>query len=265
MSRNNGQPVNITVNGRIVAAFEGEMLLTTLRREKIDIPALCQHDAVEPYGGCRMCMVEISKADWDSWTKQVTSCLYPVEADLIVNTHTTEIIELRKTLVDLYLARSPNSTYIRKLADEYGVANTSYETVEDGDDCILCAICTRICDKMGFFAISGVGRGHGKEIAPPLGDPPENCTGCLSCAINCPTDFIKTTRTESQLTIWGRTFDLMVCSQCGKSMITREFAEHLSKRRDIAMKYFEVCDACHRKELSSTMGRITNWQREPQK
>lgn len=254
--------VRLTINGRSVQASEGEMLLAVIRREGISVPALCNHEAVEPYGGCRLCLVEITRDDWDGWTKQVTSCLYPAEEGLIVQTHSTGVNEVRRTIVDLYLARHPKSPEIKQLAEEYGVLKTSYEEVPDGNNCTLCAICTRICDKMGFHAISSVGRGHGKEIAPPLNEPPADCTGCLSCAKNCPTNYIEYTCDNGSLTIWGKQFELLACKHCGKNGITREFAEHLSKRRDIPIEYFETCDDCHRKELSRTMGQITNWQRE---
>ena len=72
--------VTITVNGKIVRAEAGEYLLGVLRREKIDVPALCHHEAVEPYGGCRLCTVEVTKGDWKGWSDCVVSCLYPVAA-----------------------------------------------------------------------------------------------------------------------------------------------------------------------------------------
>jgi NADH dehydrogenase/NADH:ubiquinone oxidoreductase subunit G len=256
--------VKLTVNGKVVQANEGEMLLAAIRREHIDVPALCHHEAVEPYGGCRLCMVEITREDWDGWTKQVTSCLYPVEEGLIVTTHSAGVIELRKTIIDLYLARSPKSAVIIKLAAEYGLTQTSYEVVIDGNDCILCGLCTRVCDTLGFSAIAAVGRGHGKEIAPPLNQAPPDCTGCLSCAKVCPTGFIKFEKSESSLEIWGKQFDMIPCGKCGKTTVTREFAEHLSRKRDIPMSYFETCDDCHRGETALTMGRISNWSREPQ-
>ncbi len=254
--------VSLTINGRVVQATEGEMLLKVIRREGIDIPALCHHDAVEPFGACRLCMVEITKDSWDGWKNFVTSCLYPVEQDLIVQTHSSKVIDLRKDLLDLQLARCPSSPEIRKLAAEYGVTQTSYEIIPDGDNCILCGLCTRICDKLGFHAISTVGRGHNKEVAPPLKQAPPDCVGCLSCAYNCPTNVIKFTDDGDKRTIWDKTFELIKCSTCGKPVITREFAEALSKRRDIPAEYFEKCDACHRKELSLTMGSVAAWARE---
>ncbi len=256
--------IKLTINGKLVQADEGDMLLTVIRREGIDVPSQCHHQAVEPSGACRLCMVEITRQEWDGWSKFVTSCLYPVEDGLIVTTHSAKVIQLRKTIIDLYLARHPNSTEIMRLASEYGITRTTYETVVDGDDCIMCGLCTRICAHMGFSAISTVGRGHDKEIAPPLKEAPTDCTGCLSCANNCPTNFIEFTRDSNSLTIWGRTFETLACSQCGKATITREFAEHLSKTRDIPIAYFEVCDDCHRKETAKTMGRVVNWTREVQ-
>lgn len=256
--------IKLTINGKVVQAQDGEMLLSVLRREKIDVPALCHHEAVEPFGACRLCIVEITKPQWKGWCDYVTSCLYPAADGLIVNTHAPKVNQLRKTILDLYLARHPNCKEIIELAGEYGVTHTSYETVVDGDNCILCGLCTRICDRMGFHAISTVGRGHGKEVAPPLRQAPPDCTGCLSCANNCPTGFIQFTEENGFVTIWDKKFELITCSRCGKQSITKEFAQHLAATRNIPAEYFEVCDECHRKELALTMGNISSWEREVQ-
>jgi NADH dehydrogenase/NADH:ubiquinone oxidoreductase subunit G len=251
--------ITLTINGKPVQAEEGEMLLAVIRRQNIDIPALCDHPAVEPYGACRLCMVEITKEAWEGWTNHVTACLYPAEADLIVSTHTPKVIALRKTLLDLYLARNPHAELIQRLAAEHGVSATSYETVPEPDDCILCGLCTRICDAMGFNAISSVHRGHGKEIAPPLKEPPPDCVGCLACAINCPTGFIKYTDEGNTRTIWDRKFELITCEETGQKGITREFAEYLVKHRELRADYFRLGGQAHQKETALTMGRITRW------
>lgn len=254
--------VTLTINGKLVKAEEGEMLLAVIKRQGIDIPHTCHHDAVEPFGACRLCSVEITKASWKGWSKQVTSCLYPVEKDLIVTTHSPALIELRKTLLDLQLARSPKARLIQDMAAEYGITQTSYEEVPDGNDCILCGLCTRICDQMGFKAISTVGRGHGKEVAPPLDQPPPSCVGCLACAQVCPTNFIKFTDNGRTRTIWGRTFELIQCEKTGQPTITKEFAEYLVKYRNIPADYFKVNDRVHREQLALSMGKISQWDRE---
>ena len=254
--------VTVTINGKLVRATEGEMLLAVLRREKIDIPALCDHKAVEPYGACRLCMVEITKKEWDGWKNQVTSCLYPVAEGLIVQTHSPELIELRKTILDLFLARCPNTREIQDLAAQYGVTRTSYEEVPEPNDCILCGLCTRICDRMGFSAISAVNRGHGREIAPPLKEAPPDCVGCLACALNCPTNYIKYSDIGYTREIWGKRFELVRDTKTGQPTITREFADYLVRNRSIPQNYFEINDESHRKQTALNMGKIVQWSRE---
>lgn len=248
----------IKINGKVVKAHDGEMLLAVIRREGIDIPAICDHSALEPCGSCRLCMVEITKEDWDGWKKHVTSCLYPVEEGLIISTHSEQVIEIRRTILDLYLARSPESEVIQKMAEEYGIFKSSYDVVPDGDNCIMCYACTRICEKLGKSAISAVQRGHSKEIASPFGEIPPDCIGCLSCAHICPTDFIKWSDTDGVRTIWKKEFDLIACKSCGKKTIAREFADYLAEKRDIPGEYFETCDDCKRVELAGKMGNIVN-------
>lgn len=248
--------VNLTINGKAVQAEKGEMLLAVIERMGINIPAICHHDAVEPTGNCRLCMVEITKKDWDGWKKSVTSCLYPVEEGLIVQTHTDELHEIRKTLLDLQLANCPNSAVVQKMAAEYGVHKTSFEVQPEGDDCIMCYACTRICEVLGRSAIVPVDRGHNKVIAPPFGEEPEECIGCLSCAHICPTDHIKWHDKSGMRVIWDKKFELIECKECGKRTITREFADYLIKERDLPEEYFDICDDCKRKETAKKFGSL---------
>ncbi len=254
--------VTVTINGKLVRATEGEMLLTVIRREKINVPALCHHEAVEPYGACRLCMVEITKTEWKGWNDYVTSCLYPAVDGLIVQTHSPTVIELRRTILDLYLARCPEAALVQKLAAEYGLTKTSFEPVREPNDCILCGLCTRICDQMGFAAISAVNRGHGREIAPPLREAPPDCVGCLACALNCPTDYIKFSDQGAKREIWGRSFELLTDRKTGQTTITKEFAEYLVANRSIPHDYFDLSDESHRKELALGMGKIAQFSRE---
>ena len=67
---------------------------------------------------------------------------------------------------------------------------------------------------------------------------------------------------DNKRTIWNKSFELIACKECGKQIITRDFAEALSSQRNIPEDYFELCDECHRRELSVKMGSIVSWSRE---
>ncbi len=77
----------------------------------------------------------------------VTSCNYPVEEGLVVYTNSEKTIKVRKHLLDLLLARTPNVQKIKDLAHEYGVEKTSFWVEDEDEDCILCGLCTRVCDE----------------------------------------------------------------------------------------------------------------------
>jgi NADH dehydrogenase/NADH:ubiquinone oxidoreductase subunit G len=240
------------------------MLLAVIRRMGIDIPALCDHPAIEPTGNCRLCTVEFTKESWDGWKKYVTSCLYPVEEGMIVNTHSEKCLEIRRTILDLQLANCPYSEVIRKMAAEHGIEKSSYEIDPEGNNCIMCYACTRICEVLGKSAISPTLRGHDKVIAPPLGldkEPPD-CIGCLSCAHICPTDFIEWSDKNGRRTIWNKTFDLIKCKKCGKETISKEFADYIIEKRELPADYFDICDDCKRMETAEKMGELVEGARE---
>ncbi len=80
--------VNLTVNGQPVAVPEGTVLLEAVRTAGVDLPSLCYHKALSPYGACRLCMVAITAPR----EAIVASCTYPAEEGLVVETHAPEAI-----------------------------------------------------------------------------------------------------------------------------------------------------------------------------
>lgn len=148
----------IVIDGKVVKAAAGTTVLAAARSAGINIPTLCHHDAVEPFGGCRLCVVDVTLPNWNDWYKMVISCMYPVTDGLIVATNTKRVQATRTTILDLLLARSPNTPLIIELARQHGIEKSSFTLNPNPSDCILCGLCTRVCDKIGPAAISAVGR-----------------------------------------------------------------------------------------------------------
>ena len=94
----------LTIDGKVLLAEEGKTLLEVARANSIDIPTLCYHPALEPFGACRLCIVEITIR---GRKRLVTSCNYPAEEGLEVYTASEGVIEARKWLLEVLLARCP--------------------------------------------------------------------------------------------------------------------------------------------------------------
>ncbi|MDY0062507.1 MAG: 2Fe-2S iron-sulfur cluster-binding protein [Myxococcota bacterium] len=233
-----------------VTLREGETVLQTARRHGFDVPTLCHHEALEPVGACRLCLVEVWLPGWSATEpgKLVASCLYPSSPGLVVATGSDRVRATRKTVFELLLARAPRSRELVELAARHGVVGTPYPPTDAPDDCILCGQCTRICELLGHTAIATVGRGVVKEVAPPLRKPPLACVGCGACARVCPTRTIPMVETATSREIWGRVFELVPCEVCGKRHLTREQITFFSARTGLDGSYFRTCDDCSRKE-----------------
>lgn len=243
----------LRIDGRAVTAPAGQTLLQAARAAGARIPTLCDHPALEPWGGCRLCLVEISKPGWTGEGRVVASCMYPAEEGLIVQTASPAVVESRRVVLDLLLARCPDTPLVQDLAREHGIERTSLVPNPEPTDCILCGLCTRVCDLVGASAISSVNRGAGREIAPPFGQPPPDCVGCLACAEICPTGCIPWEEADGTRSIWGRTFEMQRCIECGRAVVTRAQVAHEEKRHGLPPAYFELCEACKRRRLSGTL------------
>ncbi|MBI4863389.1 MAG: (2Fe-2S)-binding protein [Candidatus Riflebacteria bacterium] len=245
--------VKIKIDEKEYEVPRGRYLLAICQENGIPIPTLCHHESVEPWGGCRLCVVEFRKKRWDSWwTELATACLYPAEDGLCVWTRSEKVMKARRTILDLLLARCPGSEVITKIAAEHGVYQTSFAKREGEDNCILCGLCTRVCDRVGARAIATALRGALKEVSTPFGEPPPDCLGCLSCAHVCPTHTIGHTEADGKRTVWGRTFELVRCSGCGAASVTREQVEYAVRTKNLSPEYFVKCDACKRRESAAT-------------
>lgn len=171
--------VTLEIDGKAVKAEEGMTVLQAAKNAGIDIPTLCHHDELEPYGACRFCMVEVTK---DRRTKLVASCCYPVEDALIVKTDSERINRIRKVIIELVLPQAPLGP-LRGLAKKYGVKESRFplDKGEEPSYCILCGRCVRYCSEVKKLnAVGFVGRGVDRIVAlvPGIGD---ECVACREC------------------------------------------------------------------------------------
>jgi NADH dehydrogenase/NADH:ubiquinone oxidoreductase subunit G len=243
----------LIIDGKTVQMREGAFLLEACRQAGIEVPALCHHAAVEPWGGCRLCVVDVTRSEWEGWKRMVAACLYPVEQGLIVYTKTERVIATRKTILDLLLARCPDTPLVQRLAGEYGITESSWARSPEPTDCVLCGLCTRVCDALGVSAISSSDRGSSRRISSPFNEPPPDCIGCLACAEVCPTRCIPFETSDRRRTIWKKTFEMLRCPDCGRSHITREQADFYAGRGGVPREYFLLCDACKRVRQARTI------------
>ena len=108
--------VKITINDKLLEVPEGTTVLEAARKVGIAIPTLCYYEAVKPYGGCRLCLVEVTQG---GRTQLTTSCTYPVSEGLTVNTESADITEARRLMIDLLLSRCPGILKCRRSPDSW--------------------------------------------------------------------------------------------------------------------------------------------------
>ena len=175
--------VTLTIDGVKVQAEEGTTLLEVAKFYGIDIPTLCYNDELTAYGACRLCTVEV---DDGRRTRLVASCLYSVKDGIRVKTHSERVIKGRKMILELLIAKCPNSKTLQDLASQMGLEKIRFKM--ENEDCILCGLCVRMCaEQMGSGAIGFVGRGQKREVATPFRMVSEICRNCGACMYICPT------------------------------------------------------------------------------
>jgi heterodisulfide reductase subunit A len=181
--------IKLTIDGQPFEAKEEQTILEVARRAGINIPTLCYHPALEPYGACRLCTVEVR---WGRRVSLETACTYPVREGLEVLTMSDAVLRTRRMILELMLARCPNVPVIQDLAREYGIERSRFKTDDPDEDCILCGLCVRVCNELvGAGAINFSERGISRVIGPPFLEETETCIGCAACAIVCPTGAIR--------------------------------------------------------------------------
>ena len=201
--------VNLTINGKTLAADEGSTILEVARENGIVIPTLCYHKDLSPVGSCRMCVVEV-----EGWRGQVAACTLPAGEGIRVQTETTSLAASRKMILELLLQDYFDAGYTPgdQRDNEFLYWVDHYEArLPDGferqphfkinsdpnpfiwvdfNKCILCTRCVRACSEVqGRFVLGVGGRGHQARIIAGADTImlEARCESCGACLAYCPT------------------------------------------------------------------------------
>jgi len=218
--------LQVTINGQSREFPDGYSILQALHRIGIDIPAACFDERLEPFGGCRLCLVAVQ-----GMARPVTACNTPIADGMSIETHAPEIEQERRTLLRLLAQNMPRHSVPAKefygCLREYGLESAMHGPAGAVDDshpyirvdmsqCIACFRCVRICaDVQGQFTWQVWNRGDKTEIRPDSGTTflESSCVSCGACAHTCPTGALvdKSILTHGIPQKWTKT----TCPYCG--------------------------------------------------
>lgn len=222
---------HVTINGQTHELDEGINILHAVRIAGVDVPTLCHDERLKPYGGCRLCIVQVH-----GHARPVTACNTPLADNMVIDTHTPEIEALRHTLLKLIAQRYPAAPlkefpdkefhriiHAYELAGELrGIPDTnliddSHPYIHiDMSQCIDCYRCVRICEEVqGQFVWQVWNRGDRVRIRPDSLTTlrESSCVSCGACVDTCPTGALedKALLALDKPTAWTRT----TCPYCG--------------------------------------------------
>ena len=199
--------ITLNINGQTVSAEKGMTVLEAAQAVGIYIPTLCADPDLEPYGGCRLCVVEI-----EGMRGLPTACTTPATDGMVVRTETPAVNEVRTTVAELLIADHPvdcltcpqnQQCELQKVAAYLGITELALRKTSrvfpvdesnpffelDRNRCILCARCTRTCSEITCVgAIELAYRGYEARVAT-FGDKPlmdSICQSCGECVVHCP-------------------------------------------------------------------------------
>ena len=230
------QMLTMTINGNDVDFVQGKTVLEVCQDQGIPIPTMCHDARLKPYGGCRLCLVEVAGAP-----KPLTSCTTPAAGGMQVTTESPRLARLRKTIIELLLSNHPNDCMCCEAAGNCDLQEMAYQYNADlkrfpgeqwalpirednpfitfePNKCIVCGRCTRICNEVVMAGtIDMTGRGFDAIPDTAFGRPRslQNCEFCGQCVSTCPTGAL----TDRKSRGLGRSTEVTkvktTCSYCG--------------------------------------------------
>ncbi len=206
--------IRLTIDEQSIEVQEGRTLLEACREHGIHVPTLCYHPALEPYGACRLCIVELEQGTRPP--RLVASCVYPCEDGAVVRTNSEAVQRNRRITAELLLASAYEAPEIVALARELGVEEARFKMPE-AESCVLCGLCVRACDEIvGVRAISLIHRGMAKKVSTPFEISSSTCIGCGTCVLICPTGRLTLADVTGFRGVhpWDSTYSQQYCRVC---------------------------------------------------
>jgi formate dehydrogenase major subunit len=236
-ARNASTLVNLEIDGFQVTAPAGTSVMRAAASIGIDIPKLCATDSVEPFGSCRLCVVQIEGA-----RGMPASCTTPVAEGMKVVTQNKKLADVRRGIMELYISDHPldcltcsanGDCELQDMAGAVGLREVRYNpqgqnhlnAVKDESNpyfsfdpskCIVCSRCVRACEEtQGTFALTIDGRGFDSKVSPGQNEAfmDSECVSCGACVQACPT----ATLMEKSVIEHGQPEHAVVttCAYCG--------------------------------------------------
>ena len=226
--------VNLTIDDKQVAVEKDATIYDAAKIAGIKIPILCHDKKLLPFGGCRMCLVEVEQMKG----RLIPSCTTPVTEGMIVRTSNDEIIKARKLVLELLLLKHPidcpvcdaaGDCDLQNLTYEYGVSENPLQDEKfrweidyinplierDMNRCVHCGKCARICDEIvSFGAYTFINRGIDAKMGTAF-DGPLDCEFCGSCVSVCPVGALLSRPFKFKARWWAMQKVKTVCSYCG--------------------------------------------------
>ncbi|MDF0606561.1 formate dehydrogenase subunit alpha [Neisseriaceae bacterium TC5R-5] len=206
-----GQRINLSIDGRCISVPAGTSVMRAAALLDTAIPKLCATDSLEPFGSCRMCLVEI-----EGQRGYPASCTTPVAEGMVVRTQSAQLSKLRRGVMELYISDHPldcltcaanGDCELQSVAGQVGLREVRYpaqganhlqQPIDDSNPyfsfdsskCIVCNRCVRACEEtQGTFALSITERGFAARVNAAGGDDffGSECVSCGACVQACPT------------------------------------------------------------------------------